>query len=87
MFILMNMWMIGKSLMKHNYLKKKNFVATQIWKILQMQIKCMQKEFMKTLKQNIKVNILIYILKADVFENLIKMGLKIYHLSFKLKIK
>ena len=42
--------MIGKSLMKQHYLEKKNFTAASIWKILQMQIKCTQKEFVKTLK-------------------------------------
>ena len=33
--------------MKYNCLKKKNFTATQTKKILQMQIPCMQKEFVK----------------------------------------
>ena len=46
----MNAGMIGKSLMKQNYLKKKNFIVTYIWKILQMQITYMQKEFVKTFK-------------------------------------
>ena len=32
-----------KSLVKQHYRKKKNFIATSIWKILQMQITCMQK--------------------------------------------
>ena len=44
--ILMNILMIGKSLMKKQYLKKKNFLVTLIWKI---QIKSMKKEFAKTL--------------------------------------
>ena len=30
--------------MKHHCLKKKNFIATELWKILQIQITCMQKE-------------------------------------------
>ena len=47
---LMSTWMNGNSLMKQHYLKKKNFIATSIWKILQMQITCMRKEFSKTLK-------------------------------------
>ena len=46
----MSTWMDGKSLMKRHQLKKRNFIATNIWKILQMQITCMQKEFVKTLK-------------------------------------
>ena len=47
---LMRTWMIGKDLIKHHCLKKKNFISAYIWKILQMQITCMQKEFVKTLK-------------------------------------
>ena len=35
--------MDGKSLMKQHYLEKKNFNATSIWKMLQMQITCMHK--------------------------------------------
>ena len=31
--------------MKHHSLKKKNFIATLIWRILEIQITCMQKEF------------------------------------------
>ena len=46
----MGTWMNGKILMKHDYLKKSNFIATLIWKILQMQIRYMQKEFVKTSK-------------------------------------
>ena len=46
----MNIWMIGKNLEKQHYLKKKNFVVTEICKKLQMQIMCMEKEFVKTLK-------------------------------------
>ena len=42
--------MIGKGLTKQNYLENKNFIAASIWKILQMQIKCTQKEFVKTFK-------------------------------------
>ena len=45
-----SIWVIGKSLMKQYYLKRENFIATKIWKILQIQIKCMGKEFVKTLK-------------------------------------
>ena len=43
----MNIWIIGENLMKHRYLKNKIFAATQIWKILLMQIMRMQKEFLK----------------------------------------
>ena len=50
MFIPMNMCMIGKNSMKYHYLKKKIFTVTKIWKILLMQIKRMQKEFVKSLK-------------------------------------
>ena len=49
-FILMNIWMIGKNLKKHHHLKKKIFIFTYIWKILLMQIARMQKEFVKILK-------------------------------------
>ena len=41
----MGLWMNGQSLMKHQCSKKKNFIATEIGEILQMQITCMQKEF------------------------------------------
>ena len=37
-FILTNIWMIGKNSMKRHYLKKKIFIVTKIWKILLMQI-------------------------------------------------
>ena len=50
----MSIWMIEKRLMKHHCLTKKNFIVTYIWKILQMQITSMQKEFVKTLKEEIK---------------------------------
>ena len=36
--------------MKQNCLKKKNGIATKIWKILELQIEYMQKEFGKILK-------------------------------------
>ena len=39
-----------KMLMNQHYLEKKNFIATWIWKILQMQITCIRKQFAKTLK-------------------------------------
>ena len=48
--ILMRIWINGKSLMNNHCLKKKNFIAIEIWRILQMQITCMQKEFVKTTK-------------------------------------
>ena len=39
-----------KSLMKQHYLKKKNIMAALIRKMLQMQITCMPKEFVKASK-------------------------------------
>ena len=36
--------------MKKHYLIKNNLIAASVWKILQMQITCIQKEFEKTLK-------------------------------------
>ena len=45
--ILMNVWMIGKNVMEHHYLKKKIFIVAEIWKILLMRITRMQKEFVK----------------------------------------
>ena len=44
MFILMSTWIIEKSLMKLNYLRKNNFIVTWIWKMLQKQITCMRKD-------------------------------------------
>ena len=70
-----------KSLLKHHCLKRKNFIVTKIWKILQMQITCMRKESVSV------KNILIFILNLlhcfwlNVFENFRKMYLKIYHLD------
>ena len=50
LFTLMSTWMISKSLMKQHYLKMKDFIATWIWMILQMQITCMWNEFVKKLR-------------------------------------
>ena len=49
-FTHMNTCMIGENSMKLHYLKKKIFAVTQTWKILLMQIKCIQKYFVKILK-------------------------------------
>ena len=49
-FIFMNIWMIGKNLMKHHYLKNKIFTITEEWKILLMHITLTQKEFVKIFK-------------------------------------
>ena len=43
-FILMNIWMIGKNSRKHHYLKNKIFKVTYIGKILLMQITRTQKD-------------------------------------------
>ena len=48
-FILTRTWIIGKILTKQYYLKKKNFKATWIWKIVQMQITYMQRLWNKKL--------------------------------------
>ena len=40
----MSTWINEKCFMKH-YLKKKNFIATQMRKILHMQITCMRKVY------------------------------------------
>ena len=83
----MSIWINGKSLMKYHCLKKKNFIATYIWKILHMQITCMQKEFAKTLKSKLQVNIMIFILKVihyfwlTFFKMLGKCVLKVCHLD------
>ena len=50
LFTLMSTWMISKSLIKQHYLKMKDFIATWIWMILQMQITCMWNEFVKKLR-------------------------------------
>ena len=47
-FILTNIWMIARNLMKHYCLKKKNKYGR--FKILKIQIKIMQKEFVKVFK-------------------------------------
>ena len=46
--------MNGKSLMKHDCLEKKHFVATLTWRKLMMQIKCIQKEFVKILIKQLR---------------------------------
>ena len=43
----MSILMIGKISMKQHYLKKKNFIVTWISKTLQMQIICIEEEFVK----------------------------------------
>ena len=44
--------------------EKKNFIATSIQKILQMQNACMRKKLVKTLKLERQVNIMIFILEV-----------------------
>ena len=78
--------MIEKSLMKQHYLKNKNFITTWLWKTLQMQITCMEKEFVKILKRKLdeyhdlyfKGDTLLFL--VDVFENVWKMRFKICEL-------
>ena len=48
-FILMNIWMIKKNSMKHNYLEKKIYTVISIWKMLLMQIMRIEK-FVNTFK-------------------------------------
>ena len=50
MFILLNIWMIGKHLMKHLLPEKEDFYSHLNMEVLLIQIKRMQKEFMKILK-------------------------------------
>ena len=65
--------------------EKEEFYSNLIWRILQIQITCMQKEFVKDLEINtlgeyhdlyLKSDTLLL---ADVFESFRKMCLKIYH--------
>ena len=49
-FILMNIWMIGKNSMKHHGEKKKIFVAFWRRKMLLMQITHTKKQFVKVLE-------------------------------------
>ena len=63
-FILMNISMVGKNSMKYHYLEKNIFIVTWICKILLIQIMHTQKEFLKILKQKIQKNIMICVLKA-----------------------
>ena len=83
----MNTWMIGKSVTKHNCLKKKNFIATQniedITNADYMHVKRVCKGFeIKSLGEyhdlNIKSDVLLL---ADVFENFKKMCFKNYELD------
>ena len=55
--------MTGKNLINYHFLKEKNFVATEIWEILQMLIKYMQED---SKIKNIFMNTMICILKVYV---------------------
>ena len=85
LIILMNIWMIGKNLMKHRSLKKKIFAVTEIWKILSMRMMHMQKEFVFKIKK-LREHHGLYVQSdtlflADVFENFRSMCLEIYELD------
>ena len=73
--------MNGKSLLKHYCLKRKNFIVTKLWKMLQMQITCMQKKSVSVKSIMIFVLNLLHYFWLNVFENFRKMCLKIYHLD------
>ena len=49
-FTLMNVWKIGKNLMRLHYLKKKTFKVTLTWKILLVQIMHTEKRGCKDFK-------------------------------------
>ena len=46
----MNIWIIGKALMKLHCMNKKIFTVTLTWKILVMQITSTEREFVKILR-------------------------------------
>ena len=53
MFILVNIWMIGKNSMKYHYLKKKDFYShLNIWKYLEIFEICVSKYMSLTLKNS-----------------------------------
>ena len=77
--------MIAKILLKHNFLKNKNFIAICKWKILLIPInaKNVCKDFeIKNLGEYqdyfLKIDTVILV---DVFESFREMSLKIYHLN------
>ena len=83
----MNIWMIGKNPVDYQYLKNKIFTVTQKWKILLMEIMCVQKRVCKDFEIKylgeyhdlyVQSNTLLL---ADVFENFGNMCLKIYKLD------
>ena len=63
-FTLINVWIIGKNSTKLYYLNKKIVTVTETLKILVMKITCLQKEFVKILKQKIQENITISIFRV-----------------------
>ena len=72
-FTHVNTGMIGKNLMKHHYQTETIFTVIERWKILHLQIMCMQyeQEFVKILKKNTGEYHDFYIQSnlAEVFEN------------------
>ena len=57
----MNIWMNGKSLIKHHCHKNMFSIVTYIWKALQIQITIIQRDSVIILKRKIWVNVISFL--------------------------
>ena len=86
-FILMNTWIAGKDLIKQEFLLKKVFTVSSIYKILLMKTICILKKVFKEFKiKNLGEYLDLYVqsdnlLLANVFENFRNKCIEIYQLD------